>query len=184
MWMGCTRNYFNEWRFPKSVCLLRNLVSWLMVGAMVLLFYWHRPLVFTKINCKSDWCVHVGFNPQEFHTVAQLLPYSCLSIAESNAIGAFWIPSSYIVSHICSCGLLTPELFYFAENEDINCSNDICHDARWANLSMGRNITVTRPPLKDTVAVPVGGYVVVRIYTDNPGYWMGHCHQTVHLHEG
>lgn len=41
-----------------------------------------------------------------------------------------------------------------------------------------------RPPLKDTVSIPVGGYVIVRIYTDNPGYWMAHCHQTEHLHEG
>jgi len=68
-------------------------------------------------------------------------------------------------------------------NRDITCSNDFCHDARWINSTLGE-VTVDRPPLKDTVSVPVGGYVIVRIYTDNPGYWMAHCHQTEHLHEG
>lgn len=66
---------------------------------------------------------------------------------------------------------------------DIQCSNDLCHDAQWSDKSLGV-MNVDRPPLKDTVLVPVGGYVVVRFYTDNPGYWMGHCHQTEHLHEG
>ena len=68
-------------------------------------------------------------------------------------------------------------------NRDITCSNDFCHDAQWMNSTMGE-FTVDRPPLKDTVSIPVGGYAVVRVYTDNPGYWMAHCHQTEHLHEG
>ncbi|KAF6033174.1 hypothetical protein EB796_008520 [Bugula neritina] len=68
-------------------------------------------------------------------------------------------------------------------NREINCSNDFCNDAHWANDNIGQ-FDVDRPPLKDTVMIPNGGYAVVRIYTDNPGYWMAHCHQTEHLHEG
>ena len=37
---------------------------------------------------------------------------------------------------------------------------------------------------QDTVLVPFGGYTVVRIFTDNPGYWLMHCHQMMHATEG
>lgn len=36
------------------------------------------------------------------------------------------------------------------------------------------------PPLKDTVAVPNNGYVVLRLKADNPGWWMFHCHFEFH----
>ncbi|XP_013385769.1 L-ascorbate oxidase [Lingula anatina] len=45
-------------------------------------------------------------------------------------------------------------------------------------------INVIDPPLKDTVVVPVGGYVVVRFRADNPGWWFVHCHIEVHTVEG
>ncbi|XP_022095078.1 laccase-25-like [Acanthaster planci] len=39
-------------------------------------------------------------------------------------------------------------------------------------------------PIKDTVNVPVGGYVVVRFVADNPGWWLFHCHSEPHLSAG
>ena len=39
-------------------------------------------------------------------------------------------------------------------------------------------------PLKDTVLLPAGGYVVVYIKSDNPGFWFLHCHIEVHQLEG
>ena len=38
--------------------------------------------------------------------------------------------------------------------------------------------------LKDTVIVPAGGYVVIEIIADNPGYWFLHCHIESHQLEG
>ncbi|XP_037922319.1 oxidoreductase OpS5 isoform X2 [Hermetia illucens] len=38
----------------------------------------------------------------------------------------------------------------------------------------------TRPPQKDTIAVPNNGYVVLRFRADNPGYWLMHCHFLFH----
>lgn len=32
------------------------------------------------------------------------------------------------------------------------------------------------PVYKDTVSIPPQGYVIIRIRTSNPGYWMIHCH--------
>jgi len=29
---------------------------------------------------------------------------------------------------------------------------------------------------KDTVIIPVGGYVVIQFISNNPGYWFMHCH--------
>ncbi|XP_044005819.1 laccase-like [Aphidius gifuensis] len=39
----------------------------------------------------------------------------------------------------------------------------------------------SRPPVKDTLAVPPNGYTIVRFIADNPGYWFYHCHILPHL---
>lgn len=39
-------------------------------------------------------------------------------------------------------------------------------------------------PLKDTVVVPAGGWVAIRIIADNPGWWVVHCHIDVHADDG
>lgn len=41
-----------------------------------------------------------------------------------------------------------------------------------------------RPPIKDTVTVPDGGYTVLRFKADNPGYWLFHCHIEFHVEIG
>ncbi|KAE8747739.1 hypothetical protein FOCC_FOCC005562 [Frankliniella occidentalis] len=41
-----------------------------------------------------------------------------------------------------------------------------------------------QPVEKDTIAVPSGGYAVVRMVADNPGFWMFHCHFLYHLVTG
>ncbi|CAH1277309.1 Hypp9558 [Branchiostoma lanceolatum] len=38
--------------------------------------------------------------------------------------------------------------------------------------------------MKDTVLVPVNGYIVVRFRSDNPGYWLLHCQNDQHMNEG
>eukprot|EP00116_Pleurobrachia_bachei_P000786 sb/3461048/ len=44
--------------------------------------------------------------------------------------------------------------------------------------SMGRKV------FKDTVIVPTGGGVAIRIRTDNPGVWFFHCHLDQHMEDG
>ena len=39
-------------------------------------------------------------------------------------------------------------------------------------------------PLKDTVLLPAGGYVVAYVKTNNPGFWLLHCHIMDHLLHG
>ena len=41
-----------------------------------------------------------------------------------------------------------------------------------------------RPPLKDTIDVPSGGYTILRFIADNDGVWMFHCHTEWHLEMG
>ncbi|XP_055902686.1 uncharacterized protein LOC129938892 [Eupeodes corollae] len=41
-----------------------------------------------------------------------------------------------------------------------------------------------RPPVKDTVTVPDGGYTIIRFKADNPGYWLLHCHIEFHAEVG
>ena len=40
------------------------------------------------------------------------------------------------------------------------------------------------PPVKDTVAVPDGGFTIVRLHANNPGFWLIHCHMSWHNHLG
>jgi len=70
------------------------------------------------------------------------------------------------------------------QNEDIECMNNTgCARARWRD---GKRpvLNTVNPPLKDTVVVPPGGYVVVRFVADNPGWWHLHCHMAQHLQSG
>ncbi|KAI9555735.1 hypothetical protein GHT06_018250 [Daphnia sinensis] len=39
-------------------------------------------------------------------------------------------------------------------------------------------------PIKDTVAVPDGGYTIIRFMATNPGYWLFHCHLEFHIEIG
>jgi L-ascorbate oxidase len=41
-----------------------------------------------------------------------------------------------------------------------------------------------RPPIKDTVTVPSGGYTIFRFYAENPGFWFMHCHIDFHSESG
>lgn len=40
------------------------------------------------------------------------------------------------------------------------------------------------PPKKDTVLVHSNGYTIIRFFTNNPGYWLLHCHIGTHLETG
>ncbi|KAL6126800.1 hypothetical protein ACLB2K_074845 [Fragaria x ananassa] len=40
------------------------------------------------------------------------------------------------------------------------------------------------PPMRNTVAVPVNGWAVIRFVADNPGAWIMHCHLDVHINWG
>ncbi|KAK8592162.1 hypothetical protein V6N13_062748 [Hibiscus sabdariffa] len=40
------------------------------------------------------------------------------------------------------------------------------------------------PPMRNTVAVAVNGWAVIRFVADNPGVWLMHCHLDVHLNWG
>lgn len=51
-----------------------------------------------------------------------------------------------------------------------------------SNGLIKRNLN--RPPIKDTVDVPAGGYTVLRFLADNPGVWMFHCHIEWHVEMG
>ena len=51
-----------------------------------------------------------------------------------------------------------------------------------SNGQLGRNFN--RPLIKDTVTMPRGGYTIIRFITDNPGFWMFHCHLECHSDPG
>ncbi len=65
-----------------------------------------------------------------------------------------------------------PESEYF-------CSNDISWTTPEPSFTLDA-YTVR----KDTVVVPAGGYVVIQFVSDNPGFWLMHCHIEAHLQTG
>ncbi|KAL4234706.1 hypothetical protein ACF0H5_006348 [Mactra antiquata] len=80
------------------------------------------------------------------------------------------------------------------DNIDVDCrgnpvrSESFCNDATWSDSSWANgnvpDLELDRPPRKDTIIVPTGGYVVVRIKANNPGIWNMHCHIELHNIDG
>ena len=54
----------------------------------------------------------------------------------------------------------------------------------WARAGGPVEPNFARAPLKDTIMVPGGGYVWVRLKADNPGIWFMHCHLSLHVEDG
>ncbi|XP_014291985.1 uncharacterized protein [Halyomorpha halys] len=46
------------------------------------------------------------------------------------------------------------------------------------------NINLKSRPMRDTISVPAGGYVLARFIANNPGFWLLHCHYAFHLEAG
>ncbi|XP_077238839.1 laccase 7 [Tasmannia lanceolata] len=44
-----------------------------------------------------------------------------------------------------------------------------------------RKFNLVNPQVRNTIAVPVGGWAVIRFKANNPGVWLMHCHLDVHL---
>ncbi|KAA8516345.1 hypothetical protein F0562_016638 [Nyssa sinensis] len=44
-----------------------------------------------------------------------------------------------------------------------------------------KKFNLVNPQVRNTIAVPVGGWAVVRFRANNPGVWLMHCHLDVHL---
>ncbi|CAG2209713.1 unnamed protein product [Mytilus edulis] len=83
----------------------------------------------------------------------------------------------------------------FTFTEDIQCSNILpninssCNNARWRNSSWNDyknipGINTVDAVRKDTIVVPYGGYVIIKIKAANPGVWFMHCHIDKHMVEG
>ena len=71
----------------------------------------------------------------------------------------------------------------YGSNTDITCGADVlCANPRWSGSQPKLNFN--NPVIKDVVMLPVGGYVVIQFVTNNPGYWMMHCHNDVHMGDG
>ena len=71
-------------------------------------------------------------------------------------------------------------------NDEITCAKGTgCAVASWrGGAPPSGALNLDRPPVKDTVVIPPGGYVVVRFIADNPGLWHLHCHMAHHLYKG
>ena len=64
--------------------------------------------------------------------------------------------------------------FFQHMSSDIQCEDPLnCNRLHWTNASWAggnvEGILEDNPPLKDTILVPIGGYVVVRFKANNPG---------------
>ena len=71
------------------------------------------------------------------------------------------------------------------QHPDIMCAEDHCDtNVRWSDGRTNFGSGIQEPSEKDTVIVPVGGYVVIRFRADNPGWWFLHCHIEPHQLEG
>ncbi|KAI6649453.1 Laccase-4-like [Oopsacas minuta] len=61
--------------------------------------------------------------------------------------------------------------------------NFSCTNPSWSEPSPILTIN-SKTPRKDVIIVPTGGYVVVNLISDNPGWWFAHCHIEPHQLNG
>ena len=76
---------------------------------------------------------------------------------------------------------------WVSASDDIECSGErTCSNAQWKNYPLQgmQGKIPNNTPLKDTILLPAGGYVVAYIKSNNPGFWFLHCHVSDHLFEG
>lgn len=52
------------------------------------------------------------------------------------------------------------------------------------NASLAAGLNTINPAYRDTVTIPLGGWVVIRFVADNPGVWPLHCHILPHAFMG
>lgn len=83
-------------------------------------------------------------------------------------------------------GEYTPDGLLRWPSQDITCNGatKACTKPSWAEgreYDRGKTGRVrANAPLKDSIAVPSGGYVVVYFLSSNPGFWFLHCHVDMH----
>ena len=70
-------------------------------------------------------------------------------------------------------------------HDDITCSypDKLCNSqVAWTDGKLPAKVNISNnfAPLKDTVVIPSGAYVVVRFEANNPGWWFLHCHVELH----
>jgi len=55
---------------------------------------------------------------------------------------------------------------------------------RQLNEEGGIERNLEDPPRKDSIQTSPGGFLLIRFYADNPGYWLMHCHISFDVIEG
>ena len=76
-------------------------------------------------------------------------------------------------------------------SEHIDCGDSRCTNPKWngsvpdfSKYISDSGKLMNTAIRKDTIVVPAGGYVVIAVPLNNPGYWLLHCHTEPHLFKG
>lgn len=87
-----------------------------------------------------------------------------------------------------------PSAKFMEETNDIRCTGlstpNLCNKELWKpeawidNPNSIPGIKLSHPPIKDTIIVPSGGYVVIRFKANNPGPWFFHSQVNLHTTNG
>ena len=64
------------------------------------------------------------------------------------------------------------------------CNSERWKESSWDDPNSILDIKLKNPPIKDTIVVPSGGYVVIRFKASNPGLWFFHSQVDLHTTNG
>eukprot|EP00479_Gromia_sphaerica_P006385 TRINITY_DN1788_c0_g1_i2.p1 TRINITY_DN1788_c0_g1~~TRINITY_DN1788_c0_g1_i2.p1 ORF type:complete len:449 (+),score=68.64 TRINITY_DN1788_c0_g1_i2:443-1789(+) len=85
----------------------------------------------------------------------------------------------------CENGIGTPASYC---NDEETLSGQLVCPQYWGDCSFPNGLpplkSAATAPRKDTIVIPPHGYVIIGIRSDNPGWWIWHCHIEGHLAAG
>ncbi|EIW77038.1 Fet3 ferroxidase [Coniophora puteana RWD-64-598 SS2] len=143
-----------------------------------------------EFDTMNDGTNHAVINGITYNTPLVPAVMSALSLGDNATVQSAYGPSSFVVHHLDVYDILV-------HNSDTGNHPFHLHGHTFQVINIATQYNVSdlslNPPVqegqanpmrRDTIMIPAGGSVTLRVVADNPGVWFFHCHIDWHLSTG
>ncbi|KAI0765253.1 Fet3 protein [Fomes fomentarius] len=124
------------------------------------------------------------------HAMFNMITYNPRSLGQNATVASAYGPTSFVLDHLSTFDIVLkngdagkhPFHLHGHKMQLVGRSTDYTSDDPELNPPL--NESQPNPVRRDTVQVPSGESVTMRVVADNPGVWFFHCHIEWHLEVG